>query len=102
MPYISAWQDKQNIIWYEFVSKRFIRLLNCDYRETPDVLRRSIMERHRYGITENNDDPQEEILKKDQVKVLKFELRKEAKIRSSLDAVYKISTGGGAIHWLKD
>ena len=27
MPYISAWQDKQNIIWYEFVSKRFIGLL---------------------------------------------------------------------------
>ena len=102
MPYISAWQDKQNIIWYEFVSKRFIRLLNCDYRETPDVLRRSIMERHRYGIAESNDDPQEEILKRDQVKVLKSELRKEAKNKGSLDAVYKISTGGGAIHWLKD
>ena len=102
MPYISAWQDKQNIIWYEFVSKRFIGLLECDYHEAPDFFRQSIIERHRYGITENNDDPQEEILKKDQVKVLKSELRKEAINRGSLDAVYKISTGGGAIHWLKD
>ena len=102
MPYISAWQGKQNIIWYEFVSTRFIKLLGCDYHEAPNFFRQSIMERHRYGIIESSAGPQEEILKKNQVKVLRSELRKEAKNSGSLDAVYKISTGGVDIHWLKD
>ena len=29
IPYIAAWQEKQNIIWYEYISRRFIKLLGC-------------------------------------------------------------------------
>ena len=102
IPYISAWQNQENIIWYEFVSKRFIKLLRCDYHEAPDYFRRSIIERHRYVKKENGVGPKEEILKGDQVNGRKYELRAQVKNRGSLDAVYKISTAEGATHWLKD
>lgn len=102
IPYISAWQNQQNIIWYEFVSKRFIKLLRCDYHEAPDCFRRSIVERHRYVKKGSDIGPKEEILKSNQVNGRKFELREEAQNRGSIDAVYKISTAEGATHWLKD
>jgi predicted enzyme involved in methoxymalonyl-ACP biosynthesis len=46
--------------------------------------------------------PHEEILQGNQVEGRKYELREEAQNRGTLDAVYKISTGGGQTHWLKD
>ena len=102
IPYISAWQEKQNIIWYEFVSKRFIRLLGCEYHNAPECFRQSIIERHRYVKKESDVGPQAEILKSNQVNGRKYELREEAKNRGSIDAVYKISTAEGTTHWLKD
>ena len=102
IPYIAAWQEKQNIIWYEYVSKQFIKLLGCEYADAPQCFKRSIIERHRYVKKNNDMSPQEEILKGNQVDGRKYELREEAQNRGTTDAVYKISTAGGQTHWLKD
>ena len=102
IPYIAAWQEKQNIIWYEYVSKQFIKLLGCEYADAPQCFKRSIIERHRYVKKNSDMSPQEEILKGNQVDGRKYELREEAQNRGTTDAVYKISTGGGQTYWLKD
>ena len=102
IPYVAAWQEKQNIIWYEYVSKRFIKLLGCQYTDAPQCFKRSIIERHRYVKKDSDLRPHEEILKSNQVDGRKYELREEAQNRGTSDAVYKISTGGGQTHWLKD
>ena len=102
IPYIAAWQEKQNIIWYEYVSRQFIKLLGCEYADAPQCFKRSIIERHRYVKKESDMSPHEEILKGNQVDGRKYELREEAQNRGTTDAVYKISTGGGQTYWLKD
>ena len=102
IPYIAAWQEKQNIIWYEYVSSRFVKLLGCQYADAPQCFKRSIIERHRYVKKESDNRPHEEILKGTQVDGRKNELRAEAQNRGTTDAVYKISTSGGQTHWLKD
>ncbi|MGD9180334.1 MAG: GGDEF domain-containing protein [Desulfobacterales bacterium] len=102
IPYIAAWQEKQNIIWYEYVSKQFIKLLGCEYADAPQCFKRSIVERHRYVKKESDMRPHQEILKGNQVDGRKYELREEAQNRGTTDAVYKISTDGGQTYWLKD
>ena len=102
IPYIAAWQERQNIIWYEYVSKQFIKLLGCEYADAPQCFKRSIIERHRYVKKDNDMRPHEEILKGNQVDGRKYELREEAQNRGATDAVYKISSGGGQTYWVKD
>jgi diguanylate cyclase (GGDEF)-like protein len=102
IPYIAVWQEKQNIIWYEYVSKQFIKLLGCEYADAPQCFKRSIIERHRYVKKDSDIRPHEEILKGNQVDGRKYELREEAQNRGTIDAVYKITTGEGQTHWVKD
>ncbi|MGD9042934.1 MAG: GGDEF domain-containing protein [Desulfobacterales bacterium] len=102
IPYIAAWQEKKNIIWYEYVSRQFIELLGCEYTEAPQCFRRSIIARHRYVKKDSDAKPHEEILKGSQVDGRKYELRAEAQNMGTTEAVYKISAGGGQTHWLKD
>ena len=33
IPYIAAWQEKRNVIWYEFVSRQLIQLLDCNHSD---------------------------------------------------------------------
>lgn len=102
IPYIAAWQEKQNVIWYEYVSRQFIRLLGCEYANAAQCFKNSIIERHRYIKKDSDIRPHEEILKSSQVDGRKYELRAEAQNRGTTEAVYKISTAGGLTHWVKD
>ena len=36
IPYIAAWQEKRNVIWYEFVSWQLIQLLGCNPADASD------------------------------------------------------------------
>jgi len=102
IPYIAAWQEKKNIIWYEYVGRQFIKLLGCKYEDAPQCFKRSIIERHRYVKKDSDRSLHEEILKGNQVDGRKYELREEAQNRGATEAVYKISTAERATHWLKD
>jgi len=48
IPYISAWHENEKIVWYEFASKRFAALLECDVSELPESFRKSIIDRREY------------------------------------------------------
>ncbi|MDP3283155.1 MAG: hypothetical protein Q8M56_01855, partial [Desulfobacterales bacterium] len=45
MPYVSAWQEEEMKIWYEFASGRFVGLMDCQISELADVLRESVKDR---------------------------------------------------------
>jgi diguanylate cyclase (GGDEF)-like protein len=102
IPYISAWENKQNIIWYEFVSRRFIALLGCDYASAPDFFRNSIIERHVYKRAHYKKGINEKILKSKTMKSNWPGLREEAKNKGVVEAVYKIRAADGKTLWLKD
>ena len=102
IPYISAWQEKQNIIWYEFISHRFIDLLGCDYTKAPDCLKNSIIERHVYRNNDFDNGVKQEIIRHDEMQIQRGGLREEAKTRGTVEAVYKILARDGNTFWLKD
>ena len=102
MPYISAWRSKENTIWYEFVSRRLIELLGCDYSEAPQHFKESIIERHRYTRKFRRKRLSEEILNSNEVNGKKLKLRREAIRQGALDAVYKFKTAASGTCWIKD
>ena len=102
MPYVSAWRSKENSIWYEFVSRRLIELLGCDYSDAPQHFRESIIERHRYTRKFRRKKLSEEILNSNDVNVKKLKLRREVIRQGALDAVYKFKTAASGTCWIKD
>ena len=102
IPYIAAWQEKHNVIWYEFVSRQLIQLLGCDHSDASEFFRNSIVERHIYTKMGTPEDLQEVILKSNEVIERKSELREEVKKSGILEAVYKISAADGKTYCLKD
>ena len=102
IPYISAWQEKQNVLWYEFISQRFIKLLECDYTDAAERLKNSIIERHVYRSSKLDSDPAQEIIKQDEMQFQRGGLRQEATTAGTVEAVYKIQGPNGNTFWLKD
>ena len=102
IPYIAAWQETQHVIWYEFVGRQLVRLLDCDYTDAAEFFRNSIVERHIYSKMDRPADMQEVILKSDELLERKSELRDEVKKSGILEAVYKIAAADGKTYWLKD
>lgn len=102
IPYIAAWQEKNNAIWYEFVGRPLVQLLGCDHSAASGLFRKSIVERHFYTKMGAPEDLQAVILKSNEVQERKFELREEVKKSGILEAVYKISVADGKKYWLKD
>ena len=102
IPYIAAWQEKQHVIWYEFVGRQLIQLLGCDRSNASESFRNSIQERHLYTQKGTPTHFQEEIMKSNEVLQRKTELRDAVKKSGNLDAVYKIAAADGRTYWLKD
>jgi diguanylate cyclase (GGDEF)-like protein len=102
IPYIAAWQEKNNAIWYEFVSKQLVQLLGCDHSAASGLFRKSIVARHIYTKMGSPEDPQEVILKSNEVQERKSQLREEFRKSGILEAVYKISAADGKTYWVKD
>ena len=101
IPYLSAWQEKQNIIWYEFVGRRLTDLLGCDAAGAAESIRSSIIERHVYGKAFDKSI-QQEVIKQNEMQVQRSGLRAAAKKRGTVEAVYKIRVADGKTLWLKD
>jgi len=102
IPYIAAWQEERNVIWYEFVSRQLLQLLGCSHSDASKFFRKSIVERHIYTKMDALGDPQAVVLKSNEVIKRKSELRKEVKESGILEAVYKLSAVDGKTYWLKD
>jgi diguanylate cyclase (GGDEF)-like protein len=102
IPYISAWQTTQKIIWYEFISQRFLDLLGCDQTNAPEYLKSSIIEHHVYHNSNSGDIIKQEIIRQDEMQSQRGGLREEAKTRGNVEAVYKIKGADGKPFWLKD
>lgn len=102
IPYIAAWQEKHNVIWYEFVSSQLIQLLGCKSSDAPEFFRNSVVERRIYTKLGTPEEPQEVTLQSSEVIERKSELREEVKKSGILEAVYKISAADAKTYWLKD
>lgn len=102
IPYISAWKDAEKEIWYEFVSKHFIRLLRCDASNVAEAFQNSVLDRRIYRYPETDRDIEKEVLSRKELDSSRTMLREDVKKAGTIDAVYKISLEADRIIWLKD
>lgn len=102
IPYISAWDEKENVIWYEFAANRFTDLMRCDISRLADVFRDSIIDRRIYKYSEAVPGIQKEILTREVLEEARKGLRENSKKHGNVEAVYKISLGENNYCWLKD
>jgi diguanylate cyclase (GGDEF)-like protein len=102
VPYIAAWREHENIIWYEYVGARFLTLLGCGREEVDEVFRQSIVDRRLYRYTERESKVEEEIVTRTVLLGAKAGLREEVKKAGAVEFVYQLALPGGKRFWLKD
>lgn len=102
IPYISAWLETEKIIWYEFVSNRFLSILDYQGDNLADFFKKSILERRIYKYLDYAIGVKKETIGQQELSGNREELREESKKTGFVEAVYKISNKQNKIIWLKD
>ncbi len=102
IPYISAWREDDEVIWYEFVGSRLPKLLGCPADKTARVLADSIIKRSVYVCRDKEKKISQKSIQQRSLACKRKTLRRESKHNGSVEATYKISLHTGEIIWLKD
>ncbi len=103
MPYITAWNQEDNTIWYEFAGQQLINLLKTTTENISKVFRDSIRDQRTFHY---RDLPQstveEEVISRNQISNKRQALRANVQKNKKIDAVYQVALPSGQIIWLKD
>ena len=102
IPYISAWKEGENEIWYEFVSRRFTKLLKCETPDVAGVFKKSIIDRRIYKYHGMDADIERQVHSKEELNGKRKSLREDVSEKGVTDAVYKIAIDHRSDVWLKD
>ena len=102
MHYISAWDAREQTIWYEFVGQQFVDLLQTSNSDIGNDFRKGILDQRLYHYTEVNQEVEEEIISRNQLSDKRFDLRESVSKKKAVDAVYQVLLPSEKIIWLKD
>jgi hypothetical protein len=102
IPYLAAWHEDEKTIWYEYVSERFVTLLDCDYFEAAEVFREKIVDRRIYKYVEAETGIEKEVITRRELNVVREELREDSEKQGVTEAVYKLALGNNKNIWVKD
>jgi diguanylate cyclase (GGDEF)-like protein len=103
IPYISAWQQDNQIMWYEFAGREFTRLFGCDTGRLAEVFREAVVDHRLFHWTEVAAGIREIARSSAELSSSRKGLRAEVAERGSVEAAYKISLGAEVpFLWLKD
>ena len=102
IPYISAWQGNKKNIWYEFVSRKFLTLLDCGPTNIADILRSAIVDRRIYKSSVVDPLEATEITSRKELETHRGLLREKSEKKGLIEAVYKLKLSPGKTIWLKD
>jgi diguanylate cyclase (GGDEF)-like protein len=101
--YLAAWNENENVIWYEYAPHKVASLLECEESDVAEALRNAVMDRRVYKYADFHESRiAEEILDKQQLSGQRHDLREEGKEKGLVEAVYKIILPGNRAAWLKD
>jgi putative two-component system response regulator len=101
IPYISAWEEGGNHIWYEFVGTRLLCLLNCNSRDAARMFGECVATRCSFGY-QAEEALVREFLKADEIQGIRQKLRRESQEKGIVEAVYQLVLPSGKSVWLKD
>ena len=102
IPYISAWKGDKKNIWYEFVSRKFLALLDCGPTNIADILRSAIVDRRIYKSSFVDPLDATEVTNRKELNEFRGFIREESEKTGLIEAVYKLKLSPGKTLWLKD
>jgi hypothetical protein len=99
IPYLSAWQEQENAMWYEFAGQRFSDLMGCPIPDLADVFRNRIVERRVYDYQDDNHHQiQPRRLRQPELTGSRKGLRKQGEKKGRVEAIYKVQLADGSGH----
>lgn len=101
IPYISAWKDGKNSIWYEFSGKRLEKLLECEPSKVATAFNNCVVDRYIYKNPSPSSGITQETLNRNNLVKGRRALREDTKTKGATEAIYKIAPNGN-FYWLKD
>lgn len=102
IPYISAWRDDHQYMWYEFAGQGIMQLLDCGPEKVSSTLRHSIVDRCIYKYPKLSPTITKETICQCDLLKSRQKLRNEVRRNGTVEAVYKIATPRHGLIWLKD
>ena len=102
IPYISAWQWNKKNIWYEFVSRKFLAILDCGPANIAAILRSAIVDRRVYKSRFADPLDATEVTSRDELNQAREILREQSEKQGIMEAVYKLRLAPDKFLWLKD
>lgn len=102
IPYIAAWRGDEKNIWYEYIGKRLLAILNCQPSEVAEVFRQSLVDRRLYRYVGQEAKVEEEIVTRDELRGHESGLRDEVKNEGMVECIYQLALPGQKTIWLKD
>ena len=103
IPYITAWNHNDNIMWYEFAGRNFTGIFGCSIEELPEVFREALVDHRIFHRTEVEAGVSETVRSQEELSGMRSGMRTEVAERGHVEADYKLSLAGDMDHlWLKD
>jgi len=102
IPYIAAWREHQKTIWYEFISRYFLRMMDCEPSQVAGTFRHSVLEQRIYKHQPTKQRVIENIIGPEDLAGSRTDYRREVKRKGITEAVYKCAIKNGDVIWLKD
>jgi diguanylate cyclase (GGDEF)-like protein len=103
MPYITAWNQEDNTIWYEFVGQQFLDLLETTAENIRQVFRDAIQDQRTFHYSDQSQSTvEEEVITRQQISSKRHNLRKTVQESKEVEAVYQVRLPSGKKIWLKD
>ncbi len=103
MPYITAWNQEDNTIWYEFVGQQLMDLLDTTPVNMSKAFRDAIQDQRTFHYTDMaQSEVEEKIITRQQLPDKRHNLRENVQKNRKVDAVYQLALPSGNTIWLKD
>jgi diguanylate cyclase (GGDEF)-like protein len=103
MPYITAWNQEDNTIWYEFVGQQLIELLDTTPSDMSNAFREAIQDQRIFHYTDmSQSEVEEEVITRHQLSHKRYNLRENVQKNRKVEAVYQVALPSGTTIWLKD
>lgn len=103
IPYIIAWRQDDNRMWYEFAGRAFTALLGCTHADLAEVFRAAVVDHRLFHRPEVEAGIREVARDRSELASSRHGMRAEVARRGSVEAAYKVvPVADGAPIWLKD
>ena len=103
MQYITAWNQEDNTIWFEFAGQQLIELMETTTENISKIFRDSVQNQRIFHYSDQSQSTvEEEVITRKQISNKRHSLRKLVQDNREVEAVYQVALPSGKVLWLQD